>query len=98
MWDQKILDFQGVSKRYDSKAGVKENKMGNKIFRDKAIVESIKFPYPPNPITREMWIQPGDPILKTICPCCGAKLEIIHGDDPGDIGVIGESNTGQHNS
>lgn len=28
MWFEKILDFQGVSKRYDSKAGVKENKNG----------------------------------------------------------------------
>ena len=33
--------------------------------------------------------EPGTPILTTDCPCCGAELEIEHGDEPGDIGVVG---------
>lgn len=33
--------------------------------------------------------EPGTPILTTDCPCCGAELEIEHGDEPGEIGVVG---------
>lgn len=33
--------------------------------------------------------EPGEPIVKVTCPCCGAELEIAHGDDAGEIGVIG---------
>ena len=29
--------------------------------------------------------EPGTPILTTDCPCCGAELEIEHGDEPGEI-------------
>lgn len=34
-------------------------------------------------------IAPGDKILDTGCPCCGAKLEIVHGDDEGEVAVYG---------
>jgi hypothetical protein len=34
-------------------------------------------------------ICPGDKIVDVTCPCCGAKLEITHGDDEGEIAVIG---------
>ncbi len=33
--------------------------------------------------------EPGQLILKTSCPCCGANLAIEHGDEPGGISVIG---------
>lgn len=33
--------------------------------------------------------EPGEPIVKVDCPCCGAALEIEHGDEPGEIAVIG---------
>lgn len=36
-------------------------------------------------------IQPGDPICNINCPCCGASLEVTHGDDEGEIAVIGSS-------
>lgn len=36
-------------------------------------------------------IEPGELICKTHCPCCGARLEIMHGDDPGTTGVLGEA-------
>lgn len=36
-------------------------------------------------------IQPGDPICICTCPCCGAALDVFHGDDPGEIGVIGQA-------
>ena len=29
--------------------------------------------------------EPGTPILTIDCPCCGAELEIEHGDEPGEI-------------
>ena len=32
---------------------------------------------------------PGDPIAEVSCPCCGAHLDITHGDDPGEISVVG---------
>lgn len=32
--------------------------------------------------------EPGAPILDTDCPCCGAILEIQHGDEPGDVGIV----------
>jgi hypothetical protein len=38
---------------------------------------------PPAPIA------PGDPICKASCPCCGASLDITHGDDEGEISVVG---------
>lgn len=34
-------------------------------------------------------VQPGDPIVECSCPCCGATLEVMHGDDEGQIGVVG---------
>jgi len=34
-------------------------------------------------------IEPGMPIVKVTCPCCGASLEIMNGDDPGEIAVFG---------
>ena len=34
-------------------------------------------------------IQPGDKICDTACPCCGARLKITHGGDPGEIAVVG---------
>lgn len=33
--------------------------------------------------------EPGTPIAKCSCPCCGAHLEVEHGDDPGQVGVVG---------
>jgi len=39
--------------------------------------------------------QPGDLIVECSCPCCGASLEVMHGDDePGDIGVLGVARLG----
>jgi len=32
---------------------------------------------------------PGDLICRTHCPCCEADLEVMYGDDPGEIGVVG---------
>jgi hypothetical protein len=34
--------------------------------------------------------EPGEPICKTSCPCCGSSLGITYGDDPGEISVIGD--------
>lgn len=34
--------------------------------------------------------EPGDLILKTGCPCCGAALTIEHGDEERDIAVLGD--------
>jgi hypothetical protein len=34
-------------------------------------------------------IEPGEKILDIACPCCGAELEIMYGDDPGEIAVLG---------
>jgi len=36
---------------------------------------------------------PGDPIAKVGCPVCGARLEIEHGDEPGETAVIGTPTT-----
>lgn len=33
--------------------------------------------------------EPGDPIVECHCPCCGAGIEITHGDDEGEISVVG---------
>lgn len=33
--------------------------------------------------------EPGDLIAAVKCPCCGAALEVLHGDDEGQIGVLG---------
>lgn len=33
--------------------------------------------------------EPGEPIGTCACPCCGASLEVEHGDEPGQIAVIG---------
>lgn len=32
-------------------------------------------------------IEPGQPIGECTCPCCGASLEIEHGDEEGQIAV-----------
>lgn len=32
--------------------------------------------------------EPGTPIVSVICPCCCAKLDIQHGDDPGRVRVV----------
>lgn len=34
-------------------------------------------------------VQPGDPIASCSCPCCGASLTIEHGDDEGEVSVVG---------
>lgn len=34
-------------------------------------------------------IEPGEPILTTHYPCCGAHLEIVHGEDEGEVIAIG---------
>lgn len=31
---------------------------------------------------------PGDPLLRIGCPACGVTLQIMIGDDPGEIGVL----------
>jgi len=36
--------------------------------------------------------EPGEFIANTVCPCCGAKLEIEYGDDEGEIAIIGTRN------
>lgn len=33
-------------------------------------------------------IEPGQPIGATGCPCCGARLRIEYGDDPGEIAAL----------
>jgi hypothetical protein len=33
--------------------------------------------------------EPGELIAKVDCPCCGAALSIEHGDDEGEISVVG---------
>ncbi|MCK9358067.1 MAG: hypothetical protein M0R22_13130 [Dehalococcoidia bacterium] len=35
--------------------------------------------------------EPGEVIAEVHCPCCGASLSVQYGDDPGEIGVVGES-------
>ncbi len=37
---------------------------------------------------------PGDPIAKVGCPCCGADLRIEHGDEPGEVCVVGVAQRG----
>lgn len=39
---------------------------------------------------------PGDPIVECSCPCCLAHLDITHGDDPGEISVVGSPSTRAH--
>lgn len=34
-------------------------------------------------------IEPGMVIAKVTCPCCGASLSVEHGEDEGEIAVIG---------
>lgn len=34
--------------------------------------------------------EPGETIARCHCPCCGASLEVMHGDEPGEVSVIGE--------
>ena len=36
-------------------------------------------------------IEPGQLIIEISCPCCGAELVVEHGDDEGEISVIGDS-------
>lgn len=36
-------------------------------------------------------IEPGTPIVNITCSCCGASLEVVYGDDEGEIGVIGQT-------
>ena len=38
---------------------------------------------------RDPTVAPGDPIVNCSCPCCGASLEVMHGDDEGEVGVVG---------
>lgn len=40
-------------------------------------------------------VEPGQLIAKVDCPCCGAALTVEHGDDEGEIGVIGEAKRGE---
>jgi len=40
-------------------------------------------------LTDEPVHEPGETICKTSCPCCGADLEVMHGEDEGEIGVLG---------
>lgn len=42
---------------------------------------------PPEPM-------PGDLIAKVGCPCCGADLEVVHGEDEGMIGAYGTPRQG----
>jgi len=37
--------------------------------------------------------EPGQPIGTSTCPCCGAHLEIEHGDEEGQIAVVGTLST-----
>jgi len=41
-------------------------------------------------------IEPGEPICKVTCPCCGANLEIEHGDDEGELAVVGIVDNTRH--
>ena len=34
-------------------------------------------------------IEPGQPLCEVSCPCCGAKLEIVHRDEEGTFGAYG---------
>lgn len=34
-------------------------------------------------------VEPGTPIVSVTCPCCGATLEVVHGDEEGEVGVLG---------
>lgn len=34
-------------------------------------------------------VEPGTPIVDISCPCCGAELEVTHGDDEGEVAVVG---------
>ena len=33
-------------------------------------------------------VEPGQPIVSITCPCCGASLEVEHGDEEGQIGTV----------
>lgn len=33
--------------------------------------------------------EPGDFIMTMFCPCCGAHIEILHGDEDGELAIIG---------
>lgn len=33
--------------------------------------------------------EPGEVIVKSHCPCCGAILSVEYGDDEGEIGIVG---------
>ena len=37
----------------------------------------------------EAGLADAEPLHKVSCPCCGAHLDITHGDDPGEISVVG---------
>ena len=34
-------------------------------------------------------VEPGEPICEITCPCCGASLDVTHGDDSGEVSVVG---------
>lgn len=38
-------------------------------------------------------VEPGQMICECHCPCCGADLEIMHGDEIGQVGVVGSRRT-----
>lgn len=40
-------------------------------------------------LNREAEIEPGQFIVDVSCPCCGAQLEIEHGDELGQLAVVG---------
>lgn len=35
--------------------------------------------------------EPGEMIGESTCPCCGAKLEVMHGEDEGMVAIVGEA-------
>ena len=51
-------------------------------MKSKSMIEQMFLDHPNE-------IEPGELILKTRCPCCGAQLDIEAGDNEGEIAVIG---------
>lgn len=56
----------------------------------KTLHEALAAAPQPSPQREEAEHEPGETITTGHCPCCGAGLEVIYGEDEGEIGIIGE--------
>jgi len=68
---------------FEARAAVGEAWLNGRVSLAGAIRRKMRALDPPEAV------EPGETICHVRCPCCGAEIEIMHGDDPGMFATLG---------